>query len=238
MRSYFLVTISAAALAVGAGLLARRRSRLAAPYGYVSQPYSSEGFEGQAREVTRAALKYFVVPIWLAAGAADWMCHSASDIQHTTGLKESIIHLLMMAEAAAPILAALLLEIDPLILSGMIAVFFLHEATAMWDVSYAVTAREVSPVEQHVHSFLEMTPLLAVTVISLLHWPQLEALAGRRVESYRRLLQWKKDPINPGYIVGALAAMGTVEFLPYIEEAVRDWRAYPGRLQPPNATHA
>lgn len=222
-------------MSVGAGLLARRRSKLATPNGYVSTPYSSEGFEGHARDVTRAALKYFVVPVWLGAGAADWMCHSASDIQHTTGLKESIIHLLMMAEAAAPILAALLLEVDPLILSAMIAVFFLHEATAMWDVSYAITARDVSPVEQHVHSFLEMVPLLAVTVISLLHWPQLQALLGRRVEPYRKLLQWKKDPVSPGYIAAALGAMGAFEFLPYIEEAVRDWRTYPGRLQPPKA---
>jgi hypothetical protein len=32
-------------------------------------------------------------------------------------------------------------------------------------VNYAVTEREVTPVEQHVHGFLEMVPLMAVAFI-------------------------------------------------------------------------
>jgi hypothetical protein len=44
----------------------------------------------------------------------------------------------------------------------MIGSFLVHEATALWDVSYATTAREVTPIEQHVHSFLEMIPLMAI----------------------------------------------------------------------------
>lgn len=35
----------------------------------------------------------------------------------------------------------------------------LHEATALWDVKTAVDSeREVKPVEQHIHSFLESLP--------------------------------------------------------------------------------
>ncbi len=44
------------------------------------------------------ALLYFIMPLWFLAGVADWLCHRASDIEHTTGAKESIIHLLMFAE--------------------------------------------------------------------------------------------------------------------------------------------
>jgi len=232
MRPFFLLTVSAAALSLGAGLLARQRSRRAAP-GRLDA-VQAEGFEPTAREVTRNVLKYFVMPVWLAAGVSDWRLHRATRIEQTTGLKESLMHLLMMAEAGAPIAAGMLLEIDPLILSAIIASFFLHEATAMWDVSYAVTAREVSPLEQHVHSFLEMTPLLAVTLITAMHWPQLKALAGLRVEPPRRL-RWKEAPLSRAYLGGAFAGMTALEILPYVEEAVRCWRAHPGRLAPPAA---
>jgi len=233
MRPYFLVTLSAAALSVGAGLIARQRGASASTP-CAAALTSSEGFDETARTVTRRALQYFVVPIWLGAGVSDWWCHKASGIDETTGLKESAIHLLMMLEAGAPILAALLIEVDPFILSLMIAVFFLHEATAMWDVSYAVTARNVSPLEQHVHSFLEMVPLLGLTLISLLHWRQLEALFGLRLEPPRGLTL-KKKPLGAAYVGVSLGGMLLLELLPYFEEAVRDWRAHPGRLQPPAA---
>jgi hypothetical protein len=49
-------------------------------------------------------LMYFVLPLWLAAGFADWLCHRASHSE-TTGAKESLIHLLMFAEMGAPPLA-------------------------------------------------------------------------------------------------------------------------------------
>jgi hypothetical protein len=45
-------------------------------------------------------LMYFVLPVWLLAGFADWLCHRASHIETTTGPKESLIRLLMFAEAA------------------------------------------------------------------------------------------------------------------------------------------
>jgi cytochrome c oxidase assembly factor CtaG len=45
-------------------------------------------------------LLYFVMPVWFLAGVADWLCHRATDIEHTAGAKESFIHLLMFAEIA------------------------------------------------------------------------------------------------------------------------------------------
>jgi hypothetical protein len=100
-------------------------------------------------------LMYFVLPVWLIAGFADWLCHRATHIESTTGAKESLIHLLMFVEVGIPLLAAMFLEINALIIAVMMIVFVLHEATAIWDVRYATTARTVTPIEQHVHSFLE-----------------------------------------------------------------------------------
>jgi C4-dicarboxylate transporter len=117
-------------------------------------------------------LMYFLLPIWFAAGFADWLCHRAMHIQTSTGAKESLIHLLMFAEVGVPLLGAIFFEVNALIIGVAIVAFFVHEATAMWDVSYAVTTREVSPVEQHVHSFLEIIPLMALLLIVPLNWPQ------------------------------------------------------------------
>ena len=42
-------------------------------------------------------LMYFVLPVWLAASFADWLCPRATHIEARTGAKESLIHLLMVA---------------------------------------------------------------------------------------------------------------------------------------------
>ncbi|WP_352663329.1 diguanylate cyclase [Mesorhizobium sp. M0621] len=139
-------------------------------------------------------LMYFVLPLWLIAGFADWLCHRASHIESTTGAKESLIHLLMFVEVGIPLLAAMFLEVNALIIATMLVAFVAHEATAMWDVSYATTARTVSPVEQHVHSFLEMIPLIGIVSVVSLHWVQFQALFGFGLEPARFEIAWKPEP--------------------------------------------
>jgi hypothetical protein len=170
-------------------------------------------------------LMYFILPIWLVAGFADWLCHRASHIETTTGVKESIIHLLMFAEVGAPLLACLFLDINALIIALMIIAFFIHEATALWDVSYAVTAREVTPIEQHVHSFLEMIPLMAMLSVISLHWGQFLALFGLGAEIPQFALGWKPTSLPTAYVFSILAAIVLFELLPYLEEFVRGLRA-------------
>jgi hypothetical protein len=63
-----------------------------------------------------------------------------------------------LGEMAVPTLAAIFLEINALVIATMIVCFVAHEATAYWDVSYASGTREVIPIEQQVHSLLEMLP--------------------------------------------------------------------------------
>src|SRR5436190_22707695 len=109
-------------------------------------------------DVLRLLMMFFILPIWLAAGFADYLCHRASHIEQTSGWKESLLHLLQFAEMALPILAALFLEITSGVILVMIICLVLHQATAMWAVSYATATREVKPIEQHVHSVLEMMP--------------------------------------------------------------------------------
>ena len=42
----------------------------------------------EAVEITRNVLMYFILPLWLAAGFADYLCHRAADIEQTSGYKE------------------------------------------------------------------------------------------------------------------------------------------------------
>lgn len=180
-------------------------------------------------------LMYFVLPVWLIAGFADWLCHRATHIESTTGAKESLIHLLMFAEVGIPLLAAMFLEVNALVIAVMIVTFFVHEATAMWDVRYATTARTVSPIEQHVHSFLEMIPLMGVVIVVAVHWGQFLALFGAGTEKARFDLTWKQEQLPVAYIAVVMVIIVLFELLPYVEEFFRGLRANSGRLVPAKA---
>jgi hypothetical protein len=181
-------------------------------------------------EIVRAMLMYFILPLWLAAGFADWLCHRHSNIATTSGPKESVLHLLQFVEMGVPVLAALFLEINALIIAIMIVCLILHEATAIWDVHYASATREVTAIEQHVHSFLEMLPLMGLLMIIVLHWQQFLALFGASAEPARFDLVWKSEPLPIGYIAAVLLAVLAFELLPYLEELIRGLRAKKGRI--------
>lgn len=149
-------------------------------------------------EVTRAVLMYFVLPLWLVAGFADYLCHRASHIATTSGPKESLIHLLMLAEIGVAVTAAMAFEINAALILLMIAIWAAHEATALWDVSFAHHKREVTPTEQWVHSYLGVLPLLSLVLVVVLHWSQFLALFGMGSEAPRFELIWKDPPIAVG----------------------------------------
>jgi hypothetical protein len=87
---------------------------------------------------------YVVVPVWLAAGFADWLCHRASCMAVHGGYRESLIHVLIFAQIGLPLLAAIFLEVNAGVIPLMIVVFFVHEATALAHVGYAVRHRRIA----------------------------------------------------------------------------------------------
>jgi hypothetical protein len=64
-------------------------------------------------------------------------------------MKESAMHLLMMAEAGAPILTGLFLDMNAGALALMGAGWLLHELTVAWDVKYTISRRKIFAREQH-----------------------------------------------------------------------------------------
>ena len=177
-------------------------------------------------------LMYFIVPLWILAGVADWICHRRAAIERTSGPKESMLHLLMLAEMGIPVLAGLFLEVNALIFGLMITAFFFHEATALWDVTFASKWRRITPVEQHIHSFLEMLPLMAISIMALIHWGQFAALFGGGSELPDFTLRFKTTPLPSHYVLLLMAAIAVFELMPYAQELWRTWHCRMQRGKP------
>lgn len=176
-------------------------------------------------DATRNLLLFFVVPVWQAAGLLDWWQHRRTRIETTAGTRESAIHALMMSEAALPSLLGLFYEVDASLLLLTAGALVAHELTAIWDVSYAENRRRVTPTEQHVHSFLEVMPLMATSLLFALHWNQAAAMLRLDGDAPRFALRGKRQPLSPRYRVGLLASLVACVGLPYAEEFLRCWRA-------------
>jgi hypothetical protein len=168
-------------------------------------------------------LMYIVVPVWLLAGLADYFCHRASRIEHTSGVTESLLHLLQFALVGVPLLAALFLEINFTILLIMLAGLVLHQAAAVWDVRYANATRRVAPAEQHVHGVLEMAPAIATAAVAILNWPDFLSLFGIGKASFS--LELKHAPLPDWYLGAVMLGVLVCGVLPYGEELLRTVRA-------------
>ncbi len=170
-------------------------------------------------------LMYVLVPLWLAAGLADWLCHRATGIERTSGARESALHLAQFSLVGVPLLAVLFLQVNAAILLLMLAGLVLHQAVAIWDVRYADATRRVPPAEQHLHGILEATPAVATAVVIMLHWQEFRGLLGRAPASFA--LEPKHEPLPGWYLASVLAATALAGALPYAEEFVRCLRRRP-----------
>ena len=170
-------------------------------------------------------LLYFVLPLWLLAGFADYLCHRASRIETTSCYKETPLHLLLLSELAMLLLAAIFVEINALIIAAMIVGFVTHQLTALWDTTFASHKRSITPIEQQVHSFLELMPLMAMVIVIILNWPQFLSLWGLGSGPARYELALKREPLPWTYVAAFLFAVLLFEVLPYMEEFVRGLRS-------------
>ncbi|HEY0845862.1 MAG TPA: diguanylate cyclase [Noviherbaspirillum sp.] len=168
------------------------------------------------------AILYFFIPLWVLAGFGDWVFHRITHISETSGLRESLLHQLMLAELGIPMLAGLFLEINALILGCMILGFLLHEATVFLDLRYTADKRQVLPGEQLVHSFQELLPLTMLSLVVFLHWDQLVALVTMNGNA-DLALEWKRHPLPPAYLTALILGTGALVVLPFLEEL---WRCY------------
>jgi hypothetical protein len=178
-----------------------------------------------ADEATRRYLTYLILPVWSAAGFFDWLWHRQTKIETTSGVKESIMHLTMMAEAGVPILTGLFLEMNAGALALMSAGWLLHEFTTAWDLKYTVSRRKIPPREQGTHGYMQTIPFNVTATLACLHPEQALALIGLGPEKPDFRLRFKKPPVPLKDFAAIVACMGLVSGLPHLEELWRCYRA-------------
>lgn len=159
-----------------------------------------------------ALLAFAVLPLWLAAGAADWFLHRRSFIERTSGSRESWFHVALYLQIALPVVAGLFLRINTLLLVIFLLAVLVHMAFSLWDTSFTQPRRHISPLEQQVHSYLEMLPLFGFAIVLVLHW---QALGEREWRWSMRV-----EPLPRGVLMSVTCAL-LVGFALIVEELVR-----------------
>jgi hypothetical protein len=180
---------------------------------------------GDLRSLIPGFMLWVLLPMWVLAGIADYWLHRRSAIEHTSGVKESALHVLQAAEIGVPLLAGLFLEINSLVLAVIIVCVVAHTLTAIWDTSYSAPRRVIAPFEQHVHSHLEYIPLVAVSLVALLHWDAFLGIAGAGAAPASLSLEWKERPIPTPYLLVTLLSVFGLQAALLTEETLRTIRA-------------
>lgn len=176
----------------------------------------------QIPELLLNSIIYFFIPLWLVAGFGDWICHRLTRISETSGIKESLLHLIMLGEIGLPLMASLLMEINALVFVLMVAGFLLHEVTIWWDLHYAQSKRLILPSEQMIHSFQEIIPLILLILLGFLHWDQFAALMTLSADA-DFTPHWKLHPLPFWYLICLFLCSCLLVVFPFMEET---WRCY------------
>jgi hypothetical protein len=166
-------------------------------------------------------LAFVVMPVWMAMGFADYLCHRASDIEHTAGTRESLLHLIQFGLMGLPLVVVLFMQVNAGLLLVLAVFVALHHGVAYIDVRYANATRKVGPAEQMIHSFLELLPITAYLLLAAIEFGQLQALFGMGGE-HADLGVHVRSPSLPRWYLGSviLVALGA-NLGPYLEEFVR-----------------
>lgn len=173
-----------------------------------------------ANETASLLLLYGVLPLWVAAGLADWACHWRTGIERTAGVAESAFHWLMFSLVGAGVLAGLLLRINAGLLLLCLALAVVHHLVVYVELRYVAPLREIGPFEQMVHSFLELLPLVALALLAVL-----AAAAGELDRPLDFGLAMRVPALPPRLVAGVLLAVLLFNALPLLHELLRAWAA-------------
>ena len=163
-------------------------------------------------------LVWAIYPIWLAAGFLDYLSHRRTHIERTSGPTESWFHLAQFGSLAVPLFLVVFLQVTPLVIAIVALSIVLHTVLSIADVSYTDGRRYISPIEQHVHAFMVVLPVVAAAIVALLNWSP--------IFGSEWVLRPKPEPLPmlPAYLlVGSYLVLAGA---PIVEELVRTSRRF------------
>jgi hypothetical protein len=161
-----------------------------------------------------ALLIWAIYPAWLLAGAGDYLCHRRTRIDCTSGATESGLHVAQFVCLAIAFACAVLLQISTAVFGVLVAFVMAHSVLSYIDVRYTDGRRRILPIEQTVHGFMDVLPLVAVAILGVQHWPEIRAgtrtfVLDAAIDSERVLL---------------LLSFAVLAGLPVLEELLRTLR--------------
>lgn len=179
--------------------------------------------------VVQALLAWVWAPLLVLAGALDWACHRHQRIEFTAGLRESALHLLMLALLGTALLAGLLLQPTAGLLGLLALAVLLHDGLYVLDLRVALACRPIPALEQWVHGFQHLLPWAGLAGLLALSPDQAQALLGLVGVGDGPTPDWAlrlKDPLPPWPGVAALLGAALLfNGLPFLSEARRSLRA-------------
>ncbi|HKQ12809.1 MAG TPA: hypothetical protein VJT80_05210 [Steroidobacteraceae bacterium] len=125
------------------------------------------------RDALSAMLIWVIYPLWLLAGAGDYFCHRKTHIERTSGVTESWMHLAQFACLAMALACAVLLQINAAAFAVLLVLVLTHSALSYLDVRYTDGLRRILPIEQTLHGFMDVLPLMAVALLGVQHWQEI-----------------------------------------------------------------
>lgn len=125
------------------------------------------------QDLLEILLFWGLYPLWLLAGAGDYLCHRLTNIERTSGSAESWFHVWQFLSLVVAVAVGALLEANAVMFGMIVAAVLAHSVLAYMDVSYTDGRRYISPVEQLIHGFMNVLPVVAVSMFGVLHWQQI-----------------------------------------------------------------
>lgn len=125
---------------------------------------------------TETCLLYGAYLIWLVAGLGDFIMHWRTNLRLTSGVAESAAHLVQLVLLGTGIVLGLAFDIGPTIAVLLALIVAAHACVGYLDSRVAFgNRRTLYPVEQHLHSILDMAPIISLGVLLALTWPAVVA---------------------------------------------------------------
>lgn len=186
-------------------------------------------------ELVRMLLAFIWVPLLMLAGLLDWACHRQLRIEHTAGLPESLLHLVMVALLGTAILAALYMEPTAGLLCLLLGALVLHDLAYAADLKVALARRTIPALEQWVHGFQHLLPWAGLAGIMAMTPGQTLALLGLSDARPDWGIRLKAALPPVAYSATLIGSALVLNVLPFLQEA---WRSVRAKAREPQDGHA